>query len=196
MYAYIGGKLITTREGAVVIENNGIGYFINISNNTLTELPKIGSETRLFIYQHVKEDEISLYGFCKEAEKMMFLRLIKISGVGPKLAMSILSGASLKVLSMSILSSDYSTLCKIKGIGKKTAERIILELKEEIGKDNFALGLSDTNVEDTVVADSLEALVALGMNKSEVYESVLRHRRELDTVTDIVRSVLRGMNNG
>lgn len=197
MYAYISGKLMAIGEGAVIIDNCGIGYQISISNNTLTELPRLNNDAKLYIYQHVKEDELSLYGFFSEAEKQMFLKLISISGVGPKMALGILSGASLKTLSMSILSGDTSTLSKIKGIGKKTAERIILELKESIGEDKLMLSVSSGgNIEDTVVADSIDALVALGMNKSEVYESVLRARAECDNVTDIVRVVLRGMNNG
>ncbi|NCA67954.1 MAG: Holliday junction branch migration protein RuvA, partial [Clostridia bacterium] len=171
MYAYISGKLVSIGENCAVLDNGGIGYNITISGNTLTELPKLGNEVKLFIFQHVKEDGISLYGFLNEAEKQMFLRLITISGVGPKMAIGILSGASIKTLSRSILSGDTSTLSKIKGIGKKTAERIILELKESIGEDKLMLSASAGNaMEDTLVSDSVDALEALGMPRSEVYE--------------------------
>jgi len=197
MYAYITGKLVSISEGAAVIDNGGIGYNIFISNNTLSELPRLGSDAKLYIYQQIKEDEHCLYGFAIEAEKQMFLRLITISGVGPKMAVGVLSGASLKTLSMSILSGDATTLSKIKGIGKKTAERIILELKESIGEDKLMLSVSAGNkIEDTVVADSIDALEALGLPRSEVYESVIRARAEYGNVPDIVRVVLRGFNNG
>ncbi len=197
MYAYITGKLVTISEGYVVVDNGGIGYQINISNNTLAELPKLGSEAKIFIFQQIKEDEHSLYGFSTEAEKQMFLRLITISGVGPKMAIGILSGASIKTLSMSILSGDTSTLAKIKGIGKKTAERIVLELKESIGEDRLMLSVSSGDkIEDTLVSDSFDALEALGIPRSEVYESVLRARADNNSVPDIVRVVLRSYKNG
>lgn len=198
MYAYIIGNLISISESSIVLDNNGIGYNIFISNTTLTELPKLNSQAKLYIYQQIKDDEHCLYGFASEAEKQMFLRLITISGVGPKMAIGILSGASLKTLSMSILSEDASTLSKIKGIGKKTAERIILELKESIGEDKLMLSVSSggNSIEDTLVSDSIDALEALGIPRSDVYESVLRARAEYSTVPDIVRVVLRGYNNG
>ncbi len=197
MYAYITGKLVSISEGTAVLDNGGIGYSIFISNNTLSELPRIGSETKLFIYQQIKDDGHFLYGFATEAEKQMFSRLITISGVGPKIAIGVLSGASLNTLSMSILSGDTSTLSKIKGIGKKTAERIVLELKESIGEDRLMLSVSSGgNIEDTVVADSIDALEALGLPRSEVYESVIRARATYSSIPDIVREVLRGANNG
>lgn len=196
MYAYISGKLVDIAEGVVVIDNNGIGYEICVSNTTLAQLSPMGSTVKLYIYHSVKEDDESLYGFFSTAERSMFLKLISISGLGPKMAQTILSAISVNALSMAVMTGDVKSLAKVKGIGKKTAERIVLELKESVGEDTILLSAaSGGNVAqtamDTVAADALEALESMGLARSDAYEAVMRARQTTDDVASIVRSVLK-----
>ncbi len=197
MYAYIRGKLAVKDFDNVVVEAAGLGYEIWVSNQTLSSLPPVGSEVKLFLYQQVKEDELALFGFGSSAEKQMFVKLISISGIGPKVALSILSGLNVSALSTAILTGDTKALAKIKGIGKKTAERVILELKESVGEDDSLLsaasvGVSNSGAVDTVAADALEALESMGLSRSDAYDKVLKARQTTDNVAEIVRSVLKG----
>lgn len=197
MYAYISGTLADMQEGYVVVDNHGIGYEIAVSNTTLASLSGMGKPVKLYIYHTVKEDEESLYGFASTAEKKMFVKLLAVSGVGPKLALSVLSGVSVSALSTAILTGDVKSLAKIKGIGKKTAERIVLELKENVGDDaallSAASGVPIGNIDavDTVCADALQALESMGMARSDVYEPVLIARQTTDDVAEIIRRVLK-----
>ena len=197
MYAYISGKLVDMQEGAVVVDNQGIGYELFVSNTTLSQLPPVGHSVRLFVYQIVKEDELSLYGFYSSAEKQMFTKLISVSGVGPKLAQAVLSGMSVNALSSAILTGDVKSMAKVKGVGKKTAERIVLELKENVGEDIVSLQTASPaspsgSYVDSVCADALDALESMGLSRSQAYEAVLRARQTTDQVAEIVRYVLRG----
>ena len=197
MYAYISGKLVDMQEGAVVVDNQGIGYELFVSNITLSQLPPVGQSVRLFVYQIVKEDELSLYGFYSSSEKQMFTKLISVSGVGPKLAQAVLSGMSVNALSSAILTGDVKSMAKVKGVGKKTAERIVLELKENVGEDIVSLQTASPaspsgSYVDSVCADALEALESMGLSRSQAYEAVLRARQTTDQVAEIVRYVLRG----
>jgi len=197
MYAYIRGKLAHKDFDFVVVEAAGLGYEIWVSAQTLAALPPVGSEVKIFLYQVVKEDELALYGFGSAQEKQMFIKLISISGIGPKVALSILSGLNVSALSTAILTGDVKLLAKVKGIGKKTAERIILELKESVGEDAVLLsaasvGVSGGGAVDTVCADALEALESMGLSRSDAYDKVLKARETTDNVAEIVRSVLKG----
>ena len=198
MYAYISGTMADMQEGTVVVDNHGIGYEIGVSNTTLASLPSLGKTIKLFVYHSIKEDEEALYGFFSVAEKSMFCRLISVSGVGPKLALSVLSGISVQSLSTCILTGDVKTLAKIKGIGKKTAERIVLELKENVGEDSVLLTAATSGTVgqvqplDNVCADAIQALETMGLSRSDVYEMVLRARQTTDDVSEIIRQVLKG----
>lgn len=195
MYAYISGKLVDIAEGFVVIDNNGIGYEIGVSNTTLAQLPPMGSNVKLYIYHIVKEDEESLYGFFSTAERVMFCKLIAVSGVGPRMALGILSALSVNALSMAIITGDIKSLSRVKGIGKKTAERIILELKEPVGEDTALLAAATVPTPnaapDMVAADALQALESMGLARSDAYELVMRARQTTSDVAEIVRIVLR-----
>ena len=131
MIAYIKGKVIDEFDGGVVLENNGIGYEILCSSGLIAELSS-KKEGGAYTYLQVREDGLSLFGFANKEEKRMFLKLVAISGIGPKMAMGILSGMKLSDLATAIATGDVKGLSKIKGLGKKTAERIILELRESI----------------------------------------------------------------
>ena len=196
MYAYISGTMADMQEGTVVVDNHGIGYEIGVSNTTLAALPALGKPVKLYIYHSIKEDEEALYGFATLQEKTLFCKLVAVSGVGPKLALSVLSGASVQTLSTCILTGDVKTLAKIKGIGKKTAERIVLELRENVGEDSVLLSTASTgavgNVPvDNVAADAIQALETMGLSRADVYEMVLRARQTTDDVSEIIRTVLK-----
>ena len=202
MYYSITGKVIFYEEGKVVLENNGIAYELGVSYNPLTSFAKKGETVTAYTYLKVAEDEMSLYGFYSKEEKAMFINLISVSGVGPKTALQILSGIDLQRLAIAIVNSDAKTLAKVKGLGKKTAERIILELKEKIadvggGDDSdgfFGLISGEEGVKDDVVNDAVLALVSLGISKTEAVKAVALARAKSSKLEDIITIALRSFD--
>ncbi|HEY8390876.1 MAG TPA: Holliday junction branch migration protein RuvA [Clostridia bacterium] len=173
MFDFISGRIVDIQDSRVILENNGIGYEIFVTNDTLSKCQN-KDKVQLYIYMHIKEDGISLFGFFDKSEKQMFLRLITVSGIGPKLASSILSGISCQKLALAIASGDTSALNKIKGVGKKTAERIVLELKDKIAtEDNIMVSDTDKvlDIGDNI-NDAIFALMSLGMTKAEAMAAV------------------------
>lgn len=194
MYAFISGKVDSIADGLVVIDNNGIGYNVFVSSNTLTRLPKIGETVKLFTYTYVKEDTFQLYGFLYDDEKRMFLKLININGVGCKMAMGILSGVDSATLAISIANSDVTGLSRIKGVGKKTAERIILELKEKVDIADIT-GIDTGSVgDDKEVNDAVAALVSLGIAKPVAFKAVMKARERTDKAEELITLALRSMD--
>jgi Holliday junction DNA helicase RuvA len=194
MYAFISGRVVFASEGQVVIENNGIGYQIMVSNATLAVSNIIGETKQLHTYFYVKEDIFALYGFATIEEKNMFLKLIAISGVGPKLALQVLSGIEPRQLALCIVTNDLKTLSKIKGIGKKTAERIVLELREGIADEEILVTDSSISViNDDVVSDAVLALQSLGISKNEAYKAVIKAREKSSMLEEIITLALRGL---
>ncbi len=191
MLAFISGNVVSAREGSIVLENNGIGYELMVSNNTLTSLGAVGNNIQLFSYLQVKEDSICLYGFYSQEEKSMFLKLISVSGIGPKVAMSILSGTSLSSLAIAIITEDAKTLSKIKGIGKKTAERLILELKENISKEDTGEEVKVITGFNKETDDAINALIALGITRSEAYKAVMASVDEAKTIEELISLALK-----
>ena len=175
MIAYIKGKVIDEFDGGVVLENNGIGYEILCSASALTRL-SAQKEGGVYTYFQVKDDGVFLYGFDNKAEKNMFMKLIAVSGVGPKLGITVLSGMNLSDLAAAIATSDVKSLSRVKGLGKKTAERIILELREKVSAEEEDALLSggsavklDRDGEDAVIA-----LMGLGFSSSDSRDAVKR----------------------
>ena len=196
MYAFISGKLDYVGEGVVVIDNNGIGYNIFVSNNVLTALPKVGENIKLITYTQVKEDSFTLYGFLAFEEKKMFEKLININGVGCKIALQILSGIDSTTLAVAIANADISALTRIKGVGKKMAERIILELKEKV--DIKELTQADSGVRVALSADindAITALVSLGIAKSDAYKAVMKASEKTSGTNQLITLALRSMDN-
>lgn len=199
MYAYIVGKVDTYGDGYLVVEAGGVGYLLNASNYTVSKLGRAGQTVRVFTYLAVREDDMSLYGFATEEEKQMFLRLITVSGVGPKMALGILSAADVSTLATSIVSGDTKTLAKVKGIGKKTAERIVVELKESIGEDgasflNAGAPVGVTPENDSMIAEALEVLTTLGVSRTDAYTLVAAARKDASNVNELVMTVLRRLD--
>jgi Holliday junction DNA helicase RuvA len=170
--AHLRGKLIEKNPARIVVDVNGVGYEVFVPLTTFSALPDRGSEVFVDIHMHVREDIIALYGFSTPRERTIFEKLLSISGIGPKLAMTILSGGSVEDLVTAIKRSDLARLTAIPGVGKKTAERIIVELKDKL-QDFVVAGLEKTGVEVDVVS----ALENLGYNRA-LGESAIR--RALD----------------
>ena len=164
MIAHLRGKLIARHPNQVIVEAMGVGYDVTISVPTFSELPALGSEVALHIRTHVREDQISLFGFLRPEEKQLFEKLITVSGIGPKLAITILSGMPSNEMTGAIRSNDVARLTKIPGIGRKTAERMVLELRDKLppaGTDQVHVLPSFNAVQE----DVLSALVNLGYQR-------------------------------
>ena len=197
MYEYIKGKYIGINKDYVIIENNGIGYKIFTSGATMAEMPKISEEVQLYLEQIVREDFIGLYGFKDREELEMFKLLISISGVGAKAALSLLSISRINNLKYAIIMEDDKHLCRAPGIGKKTAGRIILELKEKIKTDEVSEGVDiQQGFEDiapsnsNAIGEALGALLALGYSEKEA-ESALKKVNRQESVENIIKECLR-----
>jgi Holliday junction DNA helicase RuvA len=161
MIASLRGRLLSKTPNQAVVECGGIGYDATISVATFTSLPAEGAEVRLHIYTHVREDQIALFGFAETQEKRIFEKLLTISGIGPKLAITVLSGIDAARLVAAIRASDHATLTRIPGIGKKTAERVVLELKDKL--EDMAVTPAQPAVHYGPAGDdALSALVNLG----------------------------------
>jgi Holliday junction DNA helicase RuvA len=161
MIAFLRGRLITKTPSHAVVECGGVGYDTAISVATFSALPAEGAEARLHIYTHVREDALLLFGFAEANEKRMFEKLLTISGIGPKLAITVLSGIDCDRLVTAIRSGDHATLTRIPGIGKKTAERVVLELKDKLDDMAVAPATASTHY-GPAGDDALSALVNLG----------------------------------
>lgn len=195
MINFIYGEIASKNENSVVLDHNGIGFEIFVSTSTLSLIGQIGEMARVFTYMNVKEDELSLYGFLSIEEKNMFLKIINVSGIGPKMALQILSGLSLSDLAVAIKNEDIKLLSTIKGLGKKTAERLALELKDKIDLIGFAA--QDTLVEDVnvdMVDEAMQALIALGINKNEAYRLAKLNAVGAESTEDIIRKTFQNLN--
>lgn len=164
MIGSIKGKLISKHPYEIIVEVNGIGYQINVPLNTLSELPDIGEEIFLHIYTYVREDAIQLFGFLKNEEKKIFITLLSIAGIGPKMALNILSGMTYETFYSAIENEDIIMLCKIPGLGKKTAQRLILELRGRLPRLDSEM--------DSVFNDALSALINLGYKRTIARDAI------------------------
>jgi Holliday junction DNA helicase RuvA len=165
MIAHLRGKLLVKHPNQAIVESAGVGYDVTISVPTFSDLPSAGSEVSLHIHTHVREDLIALYGFLRPAEKQLFERLITVSGIGPKLAITIQSGMAADEMVGAIRANDVARLTRIPGIGKKTAERMVLELRDKLppqtgGQEPVGPTLS------AVEEDVLSALLNLGYQRA------------------------------
>jgi Holliday junction DNA helicase RuvA len=171
MIAHLRGKLLAKHPNQAIVETGGVGYDVTISVPTFSELTQIGTEVSLHIYTHVREDALALYGFGRPEEKQLFEKLITVSGIGPKLAMTILSGMPADDMVGAIRGNDLVRLTRIPGIGKKTAERMVLELRDKLppqGADAVKAIPSLTAVEE----DVLSALTNLGYQRAAAEKTV------------------------
>lgn len=193
MYEYIKGIYEGMNKDYIVVENNGIGYKVYTSGSTLAKLPKNGEEVLIYLQQIVREDFIGLYGFLTKEELNMFKLLLTINGVGAKAALSLLSISNVNNLKYAILSEDEKNITKATGIGKKMAQRIILELKDKIKPDEL---LSSDNMEMSNeenkenISEALEALVALGYSEKEA-QKALEAIDKKESLENIIKNSLK-----
>lgn len=196
MIAFIKGKVIDEFEGGVVLENNGIGYEILCSAALLAKL-SAEKEGGVFTYLQVKEDGLSLFGFDNKEEKRMFLKLISVSGIGPKMAMGILSGMRVNELATAIAMNDVKGLSRIKGLGKKTAERIILELRESVSAENAAIAAKESFAAPVFTSedeDAIIALMGLGFSGIQSRNAVKTAKEQgAETIQDVISFALKSM---
>lgn len=174
MIAHLRGKLISRHPNEVIVETAGVGYELTISVPAFSELPSLGSEVALHVHTHVREDQIALYGFLRHEEKQLFEKLITVSGIGPKLAITILSGMPADDMVNAIRANDLARLTKIPGIGRKTAERMVLELRDKLppaagGDQVRAIPALSATQEDV-----LSALMNLGYQKPAAEKALER----------------------
>ncbi len=192
MIGYLNGKLTFKDPTYVIIDVNGVGYEVKTSLQTFSKL-KDKDQCLLYTYLHVKEDAHTLYGFFTKEEKQLFLQLISISGVGPNTAMMINSSLDANELRSAISNGETSTIQRVKGIGGKTASRIILELKDKISKETGVTGITETG-RSSLREEALAALMTLGINQNVANKSianVLREHGSDISLEDLIKLVLK-----
>lgn len=186
MIAYLEGKLVEKNPTLLILEVNGVGYAVNIPVSTYGSLVETGQMVKILTYQHVREDELKLYGFSTKPEKELFELLIAVNGVGPRMALSILSCISVQEFQRSVLQEDLDVLTAISGVGKKKAQRLIVELKEKLGKVDLG-ERKDLREEEATLTPAVDeaalALISLGYTKVDA-------RRALDKVTEETKEAL------
>ena len=193
MYAYINGKIADKANNYVVIDNSGIGYKIYMSLVAIEKLPDVGETQKVYTYYHVREDNISLYGFLSNEELRMFELLLSVSGIGAKLALQILSAISPSSFALAVISNDVSKIVKIPGIGSKTAARIVLELKDKL-KTEEAISKNE-KIEKAIHIDdkdneAITALQVLGYTRKEIEKTIEHIDTENSSVEEIIRKAL------
>ena len=187
MYAYIKGEIVDITEDNLVLECNNIGYNIRIPLSVAQRLPGIGATVKIYTYTSVREDAFNLFGFLSKDDLEIYKKLIAVNGIGPKGALSILSAMSADDLRFAILSGDAAAIAKAQGIGKKSAERIILELRDKVqftvsaAADLEVLTSSDTTAETNAKNEAIEALTSLGYSPSDALRAV----RQIELTEDM-----------
>ena len=200
MYAYITGIVAEKSHNELVIEAGGIGYQLICSMNTVQNAPSPGESMRVYTYLNVHQDGMELFGFESREEREMFLRLIGVNGIGARTAVAILGSMPLRDLTLAILMGDTTTLCRAPGIGKKTAQRIALELKEKITDDEVnALPAGTASAaqaalrRDDPMAEAMIALQSLGYSQGEAMQALAAVKDKSDQSDELVRLALRSM---
>lgn len=200
MYAYIKGTVAERNDQQIVIENNGIGYLINCPLGISAEIGGPGDNVTVYLYQSVKEDDISLYGFSSRDQKEMFLKLITVSGIGPKVAHTICASLSAEQIAAAVMSNNVALLTGVKGLGKKTAERIILELKDKLKAQLGASAAVNAVPAAAAVSaggnaglmqDAAGALIVLGYKDQEAADAVAAAYEEGIGLEDLIRKALK-----
>ena len=192
MISFLIGTIEDKQENSLLLDVGGVGFEMSISSNTFSALPMIGESVKVLTYMSVREDDISLYGFSSKEEKDLFVKLISVSGIGPKVAISILSGLTLNALSIAIANKDVKMLSKIKGLGAKTAERICVELKDKVSAFPLIDGNQADDYDESAVQMATDTLIALGISKSEAYMLARSNAGDNASAEEIIAKSLRG----
>ena len=198
MLAYIKGTLELKTKGYIVVETNGIGYKIFMPESTIEKLGALGEKIKIFTFMRVREDDVSLYGFVTNEELRMFELLLSVSGIGAKGALTILSNITPSQFALSVIANDVGSLKKLPGIGPKTAQRTILELKDKLKKEQEIsvsepeeeTALQQAILEDEKVSEAISALQVLGYSKKEIVQALEKVDMTSLSVEDIIRKGL------
>lgn len=193
MYEYIKGPLVNKSTNEAIIDVNGVGYQMEISLNTYEQLPDVNKECRLWAYLYVREDAQRLYGFANKNERELFLELVSVSGIGPKVGIGILSGGTVHEVKQSIIDEDVKALKRFPGIGPKTAKRIILELRESLATDMEEEAGTDGTPVSSLQKEGIMALESLGYSRAQsekAVRTVLKNDPSVDTVEVLIKSAL------
>lgn len=192
MYDYIRGIVTENYGTAVTVEANGVGYALSVSAFTAQKLCSANGEVKVYCRLNVREDEMSLYGFYDKTERAVFDKLVEISGVGAKLALTILGGLTPEAFSAAVVRGDVKTISSVKGVGKKIAERIALELKDKLSIDGNTIVAPEVEVSYTGLEDeAASALASLGFSKQEAYAAVKRVAKDGMSVEEILLAALK-----
>jgi Holliday junction DNA helicase RuvA len=201
MIAYVSGKLVDKKPTSAIIDVQGLGYALHIPASSFAALPAVGATVKLLTYQHVREDALLLFGFVTEAERLIFEAMLNVSGIGPKLALAALSAMSPTELHGSIVQGDAGLLTRIPGVGRKTAERMVIELRDRVAHIELAgLGASPLGSGSPEQAkartDALAALESLGLSRAAAEKSLrktLRAHPGIQTADELTRLALRNV---
>ena len=195
MYAYIKGSLEIKGINYIVIENAGIGYKIYMSSKSIGTIGNVGDNVKVHTHYHVREDDISLYGFASEEELRMFEILINVSGVGVKSALTMLSDITPASFAMAVITDDVERLTKVPGVGKKTAQRLILELKDKLAKEDIpGDGTEDIKAVKTKIDnDAITALQVLGYSKREIEQALEKVKTQDMSTEEIIKAALKNL---
>ena len=201
MVSYVRGELVAIEEEKVIIDVNGVGFGIFMPAQSMNYLPQIGEEVRLHTYMNVREDAIQLFGFLTKDDLKVFKLVIGVSGIGPKGGLSILSQLSPDDLRFAVMANDSKAIAKAPGIGKKTAEKLIIELKDKLSIEDVLNKVSETeittvtsNASNEIQAEAVQALVALGYGNTESMKAVKKVQMDEDTtVEEVMKLALKNM---
>ena len=199
MYAFIEGEVCEKSAGSLILLASGVGWQLSCSNSTLQAAPPVGEKMRCYTFLSVREDAMELFGFSSKEENEMFLQLTSVSGIGPKTALGVLGSMPLRDLNLAILLGDVNALSRAPGIGKKTAQRIALELKDKVSQASVsAVADSAESIPAPVlgasaVSEAIEALIALGYSSTEARNAISQIKDQTDKPEELIRLALRAM---
>lgn len=198
MISHLNGILEHIDKNYLVVEVGNVGYHVKVSSSTLSRLPKIGEQIKLFTCQVVREDDISLYGFVSKEERSLFTLLLSVSGIGPKVSLALISSFPVDKLVAAITSGNVALISSVPGIGKKTAQKLVIELKDKVAKAyalkpaDLALGITE---ESPLIGDAIAALIALGYSSREARQAILQCGADFSKhgIEDVIKLSLKSL---
>jgi len=196
MIAFLTGTVVRKGASFALLDVNGVGYQLSMTTGSLAALPADGDEVTIWTHLHVREDEVSLFGFESEDEKASFEELITVTGVGPKVALATLSALSPQALAQAVASDDVALISTVPGVGKKTAQRMILDLKDKLGAPELGRAASRGGGAGAALAETSDALLAMGFSAAEVSSAVKGFEGPGNDAQELLKYALRRLGGG
>ncbi len=190
MISFLEGQIVQKFPTKIIMNVNGVGYEVNISLNTYEQLPRDPETIQILTYLHVREDSMQLFGFFSADERDLFVKLIGVSGVGPRLAQGMLSGTTPQDFKTAVLTNDLGRLTAIPGVGRKTAQRLVLDLKDKFQSDKLQEMAAEPTLRESILEEAVLALVSLGYKQGiaqKAVQEVLRREPELNTLEELIK---------